>query len=446
MLPSRTRLQSWNPESLLSAASTIDAAGDTIYQSVSRLDDRIDAMPESRTWKGAAHDAATEMFRRATKRSSSFKTYAEAFADALRSGSSAIGKARTELLARADDIDAGPLRVTDQWVVMIDPAEMSEEEAAQLQKQASEMQTEINELLLAVGEADDWTALQLIAAGAGKGAAFANLAYSAPSIVEPAPRDEVPDPSTEDGKLFQEIARAQDMATTIREVSETTDRYGNAVTTFHMVDGSEHIRTDWIDQGLPSQQIHPAGTIQILHVDKNKNWISDTTSMPREDGGNLTTVSWADGTTIAISQNPDGTRTGSCTTKTDYAILPDSFFHDSVPNLASAALSGLEVQAGKGINGLSAPALDGLKAGAKFGGPAMGVAHTVFSTFSADTVYERCVALWSGGVSTVGGVATTIAVGAIPGVGPIAAMGANTVGGFAFGYVGKLVGNVMCGP
>lgn len=288
-------------------------------------------MPESRTWKGAAHDAATEMFRRATKRSSSFKTYAEAFADALRSGSSAIGKARTELLARADDIDAGPLRVTDQWVVMIDPAEMSEEEAAQLQKQASEMQTEINELLLAVGEADDWTALQLIAARAGKGAAFANLAYSAPSIVEPAPRDEVPDPSTEDGKLFQEIARAQDMATTIREVSETTDRYGNAVTTFHMVDGSEHIRTDWIDQGLPSQQIHPAGTIQILHVDKNKNWISDTTSMPREDGGNLTTVSWADGTTIAISQNPDGTRTGSCTTKTDYAILPDSFF----PRLSS---------------------------------------------------------------------------------------------------------------
>ncbi|MGV0656690.1 hypothetical protein ABQE48_22830, partial [Mycolicibacterium thermoresistibile] len=99
------------------------------------------------------------------------------------------------------------------------------------------------------------------------------------------PRDEVPDPSTEDGKLFQEIARAQDMATTIREVSETTDRYGNAVTTFHMVDGSEHIRTDWIDQGLPSQQIHPAGTIQILHVDKNKNWISDTTSMaPRGRG------------------------------------------------------------------------------------------------------------------------------------------------------------------
>lgn len=80
------------------------------------------------------------------------------------------------------------------------------------------------------------------------------------------------------------------------------------------------------------------------------------------------------------------------------------------------------------------------------GGPALGVATMVYDLFSADTVRERCVAAWSGGTGLVGGLATTVVLGAIPGVGPIAAMGGNAAGGFVFGYVGKLVGNLMCGP
>ena len=49
-------------------------------------------MPESRGWAGQAHGAAVGMFGRATDRSSAFKNYAEAFADALGSGSSANGR------------------------------------------------------------------------------------------------------------------------------------------------------------------------------------------------------------------------------------------------------------------------------------------------------------------------------------------------------------------
>ena len=90
--------------------------------------------------------------------------------------------------------------------------------------------------------------------------------------------------------------------------------------------------------------------------------------------------------------------------------------------------------------------LDGLKAGAKWGGPAMGIAQAVLGVYTADTVYDQCVATWSGGIGFAGGIATSVVVGAIPGVGPIAAMGGNVAGGFVFGYVGKLVGNVMCGP
>jgi len=279
------------------------------------------------------------------------------------------------------------------------------------------------------------------------GAVFENLEFGPPGPIPPAPGDDVPDPATPEGKQFQEMAGAQDMATTVREVEESTDRNGDRITTYTMLDGSKHIATEYVDQGLPSQQVYPPGTLRVLHVDKNGNWISDTMTTPREDGGKLTEVSWANGTHITISQNPDGTQTGSCTTPSGgHAILPDSFFQDPIPTLAGGALSGLEVQAGRGIAGLSPAALDGLKAGAKWGGPAMGIAQTVLGMYTAETVYERCVAAWSGGVGLAGGLATTVAVGAIPGVGPFAAMGANVAGGFVFGYVGKLVGNVMCGP
>ena len=402
-------------------------------------------MPESRGWAGEAAVAAQGMFGRAADRASALKNYAEAIAGALRSGCASIGEARTDLMARAEDIDASELNVTDQWVVMIDPAEMSADKAEQLQKQADAAQAEVNELLLAVGEADDRTTQQVLLARA-QGTMFENLEYGPPGPVPPPPADDVPDPSTDEGGQFQEIARAQDMATTVREVSETTDRDGNRVTTYTMLDGSEQIATEYLDQGLPSQQLYPAGTVRVLHVDKNGNWISDTMTTPREDGGKLTEVSWADGTQITISQNPDGTQSGSCTTADGrHAVLPDSFFQDPIPTLAGGALSGLEVQAGRGIQGLSAPVLDGLKAGAKWGGPAMGIAQAVLGVYTADSVYEQCVATWSGGIGVAGGIATSVAVGAIPGVGPIAAMGGNVLGGFVFGYVGKLVGNVMCG-
>lgn len=446
MLPSRSRLQGWNPESLFSAASTISDAGVQIYDAVRNLDDRIDRMPETRGWAGNAHTAAQQMFGRATIRSSAFKDYADAFADALRSGSARIGKARLELLTKADEIDSGPLNVTDQWVVMIDPAGMSAEAAAKLQKQAAAAQADVNELVLAVGEADDWTTQQLILAR-GEGGAFENLEYGPPGPVPAPPGDDVFDPSTQEGKQFQEIALAQDMATTVREVTETTDRDGNRVTTYTMLDGSQHVATEYVDQGLPSAQVYPAGTISVLHTDKNGNIVSLTSTTPREDGGKRTEVWWGDGTHITISQNADGTRSGSCITADGTpAVLPDSFFQDPIPTLAGGALSGLEVKAGRGIQGLSPDVLDGLKAGAKWGGPAMGIAQAVLGVYTADTVYEQCVATWSGGIGFAGGIATSVVVGAIPGVGPIGAMGGNVLGGFVFGYVGKLVGNVMCGP
>lgn len=444
MLPSRSRLQSWNPESLAPAGASITSAGDSIYQAVRDLDDRVDRMPEARGWAGQAHDAANDMFRRATDRASKFKNYAEAFGDALQSGSASIADARRALLDKAADIDATELRVTDQWVVMIDPAGMSAEKAADLRRRAEAAQAEVNRLLLAVGRADDWAAQQLLLART-EGIHFEDIP-GLPAQVTPPPGDEVPNPDTPEGEEFQKAALAQDMATTIREISETVDRDGNEIITTTMLDGSTHVETRYIDQGLPSQQVYAPGTIKIVHTDKTGNFVSQTMTTPREDGGKLIEVSYAGGTDITISQNADGTRSGSCTTADGrHAILPDSFFQDPLPTLASAPFSGLEVQAGRGIVGLSEPVLDGLKAGAKYAGPAMGLAQAVLTYQMADTPFDQCVAKWSGGIGFVGGIATGIAVGAVPGVGPFAAMGANVAGGFVFGYVGKLVGNAMCG-
>jgi len=439
-------MQSWNPEALTSAASSIRSSGESIYDAVRNLDDRIDRMSAEKAWSGEAHKAAGDMFGRATDRSSAFKNYTDRVAATLDRGGDSISGWRTSLLAKASEIDAGPLNVTDQWVVFIDQAGMSAELAAELEAQAKAAQAEINPLLVGLDEADTATSTALLAAQATEGIAT-DLPGKPPVSLTPYPQDEVPSPDTEEGRQFQDIARAQDMASTVRDITETTDRDGNRITTYTMLDGSTHEVTEYIDQGLPSQQIYPPGTTRVLHTDKNGNWISDTMTTPREDGGTLTEISWADGTRIDISETADGVRTGSCTTADGReSVLPDSFFNNPIPTLAGGVYSGIETAAGRGMFGVSAAELDKVRIGAKFGGPALGVATMVYDLVSADTLRERCIAAWSGGTGLVGGLATSVAVAAIPGVGPFAAMGGNVAGGFIFGYVGKLVGNIMCPP
>ena len=339
------------------------------------------------------------------------------------------------------------MKVTDQWVVMIDPAAMTADEAAELQKAAQSAQADINEVLSAVGQADESTSLKVLTAMAGTGAEFGNLEYGPPSPKPPPPGDDVPDPSEEEGRQFQEIARGQDMASTVRDVTYSVDDDGNELTTFTMIDGSTQVVTEYIDQGLPSAQVYPEGTITVLHTDRNGKTVSLTSTIPREDGGKLTEVFYGNGTRVTLSETADGVRTGSCTTADGrYSVLPDKFFNDPLSTLAGGALSGLETKAGKGIPQLTTSELDKVKAGTKWGGPALGIATMAYDMVSADTLRQRCVATWSGGVGLVGGLATSVVVGAIPGVGPIGSFVGNTAGGFVFGYVGELVGEIMCPP
>jgi hypothetical protein len=165
VLPSRPRLQAWNPDSLAPAAAALDNAGVSAYDAVRGLDDGIHRMPESHAWSGRSHDAATDMFGRATDQTSTLKNYTEAVAVALSAGSGSIGSTRAALLSHADDVDKGEFSVNDQWAVLIRPARVSAEKAASLQAQAQTEQKEINNLLVAVGEADNGTAAKVQAGG-----------------------------------------------------------------------------------------------------------------------------------------------------------------------------------------------------------------------------------------------------------------------------------------
>ena len=117
-------------------------------------------MPEAGHGTGQAHNAATEMFRRATDKSSKFSHYTEGVAAALAKGAGTIAAARTALLNHADEVDRGELSVNDMWVVLIKPARVSAEKAAQLQAQAKAEQAGDQPVAVAVGEADNTTAAQ----------------------------------------------------------------------------------------------------------------------------------------------------------------------------------------------------------------------------------------------------------------------------------------------
>jgi hypothetical protein len=60
------------------------------------------------------------MFGRADREAAQVRKYAQGVSLALKVGIGTIGSWRTALLAKADEVDAGPLHVTDTWVVLID--------------------------------------------------------------------------------------------------------------------------------------------------------------------------------------------------------------------------------------------------------------------------------------------------------------------------------------
>jgi uncharacterized protein YukE len=447
MLPSRSRLQSWNPDSLSAAGTSIGSAGQSTYDTVRKLDDDCDRMPEARVWSGSAQKQAAAMFTRASDHSSDFAHYTNAVANALRSGASAIATARNDALREADAIDKGELQVNDQWVVLIRPAGMTAEHAADLKKQAEAAQAELNPLVHAVDAADKATMQQLLQARTEEGAKLHDERQGPPYMPPPVPGNEVPDPATDDGRKLQSIIRAQDMSTTVRATSESTDENGNHFKTLMMLDGSkEVIKTEG---GWPASAHRvPEGTIEVTQYDPNGNEESIAETIKHPDGSERTQVWWTDGTTVTMTRTADGKCAGSVVTADrKEGILPDEFFADPIPTLASGGLTALEKQTETGIPGLSSEALENIGAGAKFGGPALGVATAVYNVATAQTAHDACVAAWSGGFGTAGTIGADLALPLLaPEAGPFAAAAVDVGSSWTFGYLGGIVGNLACPP
>lgn len=455
MLPSRPTLRAWNPDSLTTSATAITTGATAVSAAVMGIDDACQRMPETKAWTGRSQQAASAMFGRAGRDALAFSGYAKTIAAALEHGSGSLGPARAALLSKADQVDEGPLNVTDQWVVLIDPVRMSGEDLERLEAVARSEQEAINGLLTAVGDADDATANAVVAAGKDHGFVEAGPPTDLGSMMAPVaqrPGDQVPDPRNPVGVVAQEELRNGDMAIAVREVSgPVKNQYGDEVTTVTMQDGSSQVLTTYDPFDWPSKQNFNS----ITHYDKNGNEVSETSSW--HDYGtdsDYTSISWPDGSNYSMSMDPTGNRTAGFTTADGrHSAVPVEMI-DKISPLSGAGLYGLEKHIGGGgsLPMVTAGSLEDVGRAAKVAGPALVVATTAFDMAMADSGKDRCIALVAGAVGGGGGwggaeagaAFGTIFGPAAPLTVPAFAIILGAAGAVGGSSLGKFVGDVVC--
>lgn len=455
MLPSRSRLESWNTDSLSYTGPAVESAGNSVAQAVNRIKEQVKVMPETKAWDGPAHDAATGMFDRAHRSALAFSDYTTAIAKALNEGADVLGAARKALLDKSDEIDSGLLNVSEGWVVLIDPGAQTAEQIADLMEQAAAEQAVVNELLVAVGNADSRTADKVAAAGEPFGfvlPAPGGLSdVMVPGVQRPA--DDVPNPHDPVGLVQQATVRGEDMATTVRETSSRYDEDGHFEKTLVMQDGSKHVITEI----PPNPRNRMFGTmVEETHYDANGEIISWTTTLSSPEGSDRTIMNWADGTQYVIEESRDGVRTGAFTlTDGRHGVLPpDSpLLVTTVPDRIGDVLTGLETHIGDGgkVPMLSMDAVEKVGTGAKYGGPALGVMSSMYDFLAAPDPADKCVSVFAGTFGLAGNAAGGFGGAAVGGAVPIpgAAVAGAVIGGVAAGEwmkgVGTKVGTILCG-
>lgn len=454
MLPSRPRLERWNPDSLTHTGQAVKDGGKAIDHAVVTINADIKTMPETKAWSGDAHSAATSMFGRGEDQTGAFADYTSVLGAVLQEGAGRIGSARSALLDKADEIDlTGQLHVSDQWVVLIKGASLTIEETAALERRAQAEQVAVNTLLLKVGGADDDTAAELAAAAKPHG--FVGPDATSPVHLLPGmqrPSDEVPNPALTTGLMQQAMLRDTDMAQTIREI-KTEIRYDPetgeeiaTVTTFFMQDGSRHERR--VNAIAAFSDREPS--IVETHFDKDGNPVSETRSTQYTEwatgslaGAKVTTVRMADRTTVTMIERPGG-GSPSVTVHTPDgrpADVPLNLLNHPILSSTSAGLSGVSEQAARGIPFLTDDISENVRVGAKYGGPGVSVATALWDFAVADSGFERCVAGAEGVASVTAG---TVAGFGTSGMGPWVAIPVALVASGGGQALGNWIGNTFC--
>lgn len=412
-------------------------------------------MPETKAWDGPAHDAATGMFDRARKSAIAFSDYTTAVGQALDDGAETTGAARKALLHKADEIDRGPLSVSERWVVLIDPGSQTAEEIADLLEEVAAEQAVANDLLIAVGDVDSSTADKVMAAGKPFG--FTPPATGGlPGIMVPGvqrPADDVPNPRDPAGFLQQATVRSEEMATTVRETSSRFDDEGHFEKTIVMQDGSKHVISEYAPN--PRNRIDDT-TVTEDHYDAGGNLISSTSSTTTLEGSKKTIMNWADGTQYVVDETPEGSRTGAFNLADGrHGVLPpdSAILVTTVPDRIGDVLTGLETHIGDGgkIPMLSMDAVEKVGVGAKYGGPALGVMSSMYEFLAAPSPADKCVSVFAGTFGLTGnalGGAGGAALGGpipLPGTTAAGAVAGSVIVGELMKTLGTKVGTVLCG-
>ncbi len=394
------------------------------------------------------------MFVRAHKSTDNFSSYAATIGDALTEAASTLGAARKALLDKADQVDSGPLNVSEGWVVLIDPGAQTAEQIKDLLRIAASEQAAINALLVAVGDADNAIADGLLSAAKPFGLTPPTTGGLPGMMVLGAqrPADDVPSPRDPVGLVQQATVRGEEMATTVRATQSGYDDEGHFEKTLIMQDGSKIRITEYegdYDRGVPDMTVED-------HFDAEGNLISWTKSV-RTGDHRRTTMNFADGTTDVVESTPDGVINAAFTLPdgTEVTVPRDSPLLTQVPDRIGDVLTGVDyhVDRGGGVPFVSMDKVEKLGAGVKYGGVALGTMSFMYDFLRAPTSVDKCVTVFAStfGIagSAVGGAAFGAAESAIPGAGvvagPVLAAGGSYLGGKWMSSVGTKVGEALCG-
>ncbi|MCK8615884.1 hypothetical protein [Gordonia sp. C13] len=336
--------------------------------------------------------------------------------------------------------------VHDHWAITLCPMPMSRARAQELMAQRDTLQEQLNPLVTAMGQADDSVSdsLQSAARGVGFEMRASSIPQVTPWLMEP--EDDVPDPATLPGQLYQRSVSGADAAVTVAETIAGTDPDGHEFTTLIMQDGSKVVRTEigqsrgvlWMEE-----RYDPRG--ELVWSTSATDWLN---------GRTMVSTRYADKTLVSVLYGEDGRAISGKVLPNgkseDAQPLDSTFFSHPALTTVGGMLAGAEEHSDNALKNdlptLPKNQFQNIKAGAKFGGYGLGVGLALYDVATADEPEDKCRAAISGLASAAGGTALGAAGGLVPiPVVDVAAAGLGTIAGsWMFGFLGSELGKAVC--
>lgn len=452
MIPSRSRLNGWNFDGILSGATTVKNRGEAVETAASQINTRCAQLPALRGWDGTAHTAASQAYERAKRKSIVVGDLADGLSAAMTQGYWNLTTAKKNIVDKAAEIESGNFNVGDSWVVTIKPIEMTVGEARAALERRNQLQVELNLMVVAMGAADDSTSNALLAAAKAQGFVMEQPDFAQMMIATlnglVKPDDDVPNPLTFIGARDQRAIADADAALTVASEESGTNADGEPTKTVHMQDGSTKVFTETETAGgkpmTSEQDYDPTGKLVVT-----------TNTFPwGESGATMTSIRYAqDQTLVELVTYPNGQTSGTIYPqgKADQAIPADSqfFSHPALTSLGGV-LSATETYGddalAKSLPTLTKNSFENLHAGAKYGGLGLATGIALYDVATADSPGDKCRAAISGAMSVAGGWGGG-ALGAavpVPGLDVVTAGAGGAGGSWLFGWVGSEIGKAVC--